>query len=90
VAHPVLADALGRSTVFHAAAQTAAEHVPAMRELGLRHFRVELLRASPDQTRGLLDLYARLLDGLIDPALTVRHLRAVSPGGVTAGTWAGQ
>jgi putative protease len=88
VAHPVLADGLGRNTVFHAAAQTAAEHVSAMRELGLRHFRVDLLRESPDQVRALLDLYARLLDGLVDSAMTVRQLRAVSPGGMTAGTWA--
>jgi U32 family peptidase len=61
--HPLLADAAGRNTVFNAAVQTAAELLPAMQQVGLRHFRVELLRESPAQARDLLDHYARLFAG---------------------------
>jgi len=53
-AHPLIPDVGCRNTVFHAAAQSAAEFVPRMKELGLRHFRVELLREDPAQTAELL------------------------------------
>ena len=85
-AHPVLSDSMGRSTVFNAAVQSAAEHLPQMKRVGLRHFRVELLRESPAQARDLLALYARLLaDDVGRPAL-LRRLRALCPAGVTRGT----
>jgi putative protease len=54
VAHPVLADGLGRSTVFHGEARSAAGLLPAMRAAGIRHFRVELLNESAAQTAALL------------------------------------
>ena len=47
--HPVKADVGCRNTVFNALAQTGAEYVPRMIELGVRHFRVEFLNETPDQ-----------------------------------------
>jgi putative protease len=46
---PVVADAGCRNTVFNAVPQSAAEYIGRTRELGLRRFRIELLRETPDQ-----------------------------------------
>ena len=43
VEHAVLADSQCRNTVFHAEAENLAEALPALRQRGVRHFRVELL-----------------------------------------------
>jgi putative protease len=51
VDHPVVTDGMGRSTVFHASAQSAAAVVPEMMRMGLRHFRMELLDESGAQAR---------------------------------------
>jgi putative protease len=84
--NPVVADAGCRNTVFNAFAQTAAEFVPRMLALGLRHFRVELLRETAEQVPPLLDRYARVLAGLEDGRTTWRHLRVLNQLGVTRGT----
>ena len=85
--HPVLADGLGRNTVFNAAVQSAADLVPVLRDAGVRHFRVELLRESAHQACELLDLYGRLLVESGEPGQLVRQLRALSRGGFTLGTY---
>jgi U32 family peptidase len=54
--------------------------------LGLRHFRVELLRESPSEATALLDRYARVLAGLDDGRSTWRQLRVLNQLGVTRGT----
>src|SRR5690606_34367931 len=63
---PLVADTGCRNTVFNSVAQSGAEYVPRMQALGLRHFRVELLRESADEVGPLLDRYARVLAGLDD------------------------
>jgi putative protease len=83
---PVLADTGCRNTVFNAVAQSAAEFLPRMRALGLRHFRVELLRETEAQVGPLLEQYARVLAGLDDGRGTWRHLQAINQLGVTRGT----
>jgi putative protease len=83
---PVVADTGCRNTVFNSVAQSAAEYLPRMRALGLRHFRIELLRESPDQVGPLLDRYARVIAGLEDGRLTWRRLQALNQLGVTRGT----
>jgi putative protease len=83
---PVVADAGCRNTVFNAVAQSAAEFVPRMQALGLRHFRVELLRETADQVGPLLDRYGRVLAGLEDGRSTWRQLQALNQLGVTRGT----
>jgi putative protease len=83
---PVVPDAGCRNTVFNAHAQSAAEYVGRMLALGLRHFRVELLRETAVQVGPLLERYARVLSGLDDGRGTWRQLRALNQLGVTCGT----
>ncbi len=83
---PVVVDAGCRNTVFNAVAQSAAEFLPRMRALGLRHFRIELLRETPEQVGPLLEQYGRVLAGLDDGRGTWRQLRVQNQLGVTRGT----
>jgi putative protease len=83
---PVLVDVGCRNTVYNAVAQSAAEFLPRMLALGLRHFRVELLRETPEQVGPLLEQYARVLAGLDDGRGTWRSLRVLNQLGVTRGT----
>ncbi len=85
-AHALVADVGCRNTVFNAAAQSAAEFLPRMKELGLRHFRVELLREIPEESKQLLDRYARVIAGMEDGRATWRQLRVLNQLGVTRGT----
>jgi putative protease len=84
--HPLLPDVGCRNTLFNATAQTAAEYVPEMKELGIRHFRVELLRESGAEAGALLERYSRVIAGLETPAQTLRTLRVLNQLGVTRGT----
>ncbi len=84
--HPLIPDVGCRNTVFNATAQSAAEFVPRMRALGLRYFRVELLRESPAEASALLDRYRRVLAGEDDGTATWRKLRVLNQLGVTRGT----
>jgi len=83
---PVLADAGCRNTVFNAVPQSAAEFLPRMQALGLRHFRVELLRERAADVAPLLENYARVLTGRDDGRRTWRHMRTLNQLGVTRGT----
>ena len=85
-AFPVAADAGCRNTVYNAVPQSAAEFLPRMRALGLRHFRVELLRETAEQVGPLLEAYGRVLVGQDDGRGVWRHLRALNQLGVTRGT----
>ncbi|MDY3561236.1 U32 family peptidase [Gemmata sp. JC673] len=83
---PVLPDTGCRNTVFNSAAQSAAEYVSRMRELGLARFRLDLLREAPAQVGPLLTRYARVVVGVDDGRETWRQLRALNQLGVTRGT----
>ena len=85
---PLLADTGCRNTVFNAVAQSAAEYLPRMLKLGLRHFRVELLREDRAATHDLLTRYRRLLDSLDDGKTAWRGLQVLNQLGVTRGTLA--
>jgi putative protease len=85
-AHPLVADVGCRNTVYNAAAQSAAEFIPRMRELGLQHFRVELLRETASEVGPLLDRYACVLNGSDDGRQTWRQLRVINQLGITRGT----
>jgi putative protease len=85
-AFPVVADVGCRNTVFNAVAQSAAEFIGRMKTLGVRHYRVELLRESGRDVPPLLDRYARVLAGIEDGRQTWRHLQALNQLGVTRGT----
>ncbi len=83
---PVVADTGCRNTVFNSVAQSAAEYVGRMRDLGLRTFRIDLLRENAEQAKQLLDRYARVVAGLDDGRATWRELRVLNQLGVTRGT----
>jgi putative protease len=83
---PVVVDAGCRNTVFNSVAQSAAEFLPRMRALGVRHFRVELLRERAAEVGPLLEQYARVLAGVDDGKGTWRRLQALNQLGVTRGT----
>src|SRR6185295_670026 len=59
VANPLIADVGCRNTVYNGVAQSAAEYVPKMLQLGITDFRVELLREDAAAATALLDRYAR-------------------------------
>ena len=88
-AFPLLADTGCRNTVFNAVPQSAAEYVPRMLAVGLRHFRLELLREDGPQTQALLTRYARVLAGLDDGKRAWQGLRILNQLGVTRGTLSG-
>jgi putative protease len=85
-AHPLVADVGCRNTVFSARAQSAAPYVPRLIEQGVRHFRVELLREDPDETRSLLESYARVIAGLERGPRVWRELQVLNQVGLTRGT----
>jgi len=83
--HPVKADAGCRNTVFNALAQTGAEYVSRMIELGVRHFRVEFLNETPEQVAQTIAQYRRLLRGEITGTQLWRELKLRNQLGVTRG-----
>jgi len=83
--HPVKADAGCRNTVFNALAQTGAEYVSRMLELGVRHFRVEFLNETPEQVAQTIAKYRRLLRGEITGPQLWRELKLMNQLGVTRG-----
>jgi putative protease len=83
---PVLPDTGCRNTVFNSVPQSAAEYIGRMRELGLRRFRVDLLRETPEQTQSVLNTYSRLIQGLDEGRETWRNLKVLNQLGVTRGT----
>ena len=85
---PLVADTGCRNTVFNSLPQSAAEYVPQMLALGVRHFRVELLREDPQQVHDLLDNYSRVLSGQQTGRVVFRQLNVLNQLGVTRGTLA--
>ena len=83
--HPVKADAGCRNTVFNALAQTGAEYVSRLRELGARHFRIEFLNESPAQVTRTIVKYRQLLGGEISGSQVWRELKLLNQLGVTRG-----
>jgi putative protease len=83
--HPVKADAGCRNTVFNAAAQTGAEYVSRLAELGVRHFRVEFVDEAPEVVVRTVRRYQDLLRGVISGADLWRELRLRHQLGVTRG-----
>lgn len=82
---PLKADAGCRNTVFNNRAQTGAEYVARLRELGARSFRVEFVTESPAEVTRTLTHYARLLRGEISGAELWRELKLLNQLGVTRG-----
>jgi len=83
--HPVKADLGCRNTVFNALAQTGAEYVSRMVELGLRYFRLEFLNETPEQVAQTIHRYKQLLLGEITGSQLWRELKLFNQLGVTRG-----
>ena len=83
---PVHPDTGCRNTVYNSVPQSAAEYIGRMIELGLRTFRIDLLREDAGQVGMLLSRYTRILSGDEDGRAVWRELRAVNQLGVTRGT----
>ena len=83
--HPVKADVGCRNTVFNARAQTGAEYVARITELGVRHFRVEFLNETPEQVTQTISKYRQLLRDEITGTQLWRDLKLFNQLGVTRG-----
>jgi putative protease len=84
--HPVEADVGCRNTVFHAAAQSAAQLIPRLQRAGVRRFRVELVRERAADVARVVGAYRALVDGARPPAEVWRSLRAEAGFGVVRGS----
>ncbi|MEN9468735.1 MAG: hypothetical protein RL630_468 [Verrucomicrobiota bacterium] len=85
--HPLRADVGCRNTLFHSTAQTGAAFFEKFHAAGLRHFRVELLEESPEETRQILAVYNDLIAHRRSGSELHRELHATSKVGVTTGTY---
>ena len=83
---PVLPDTGCRNTVFNSVAQSASEYIGRMKLLGLRRFRIDLLRETPEQVGPLLEQYRRVIAGDDDGRATWKQLKVLNQLGVTRGT----
>ena len=84
--HPLHADVGCRNTLHNASAQSSAEIVRSLVELGIRHFRVELVDDSVDQSRKTIAAYRQLLAGETTGQHVWQKLNATNRVGVTRGT----
>jgi len=85
VEHLLKADIGCRNTLFHALAQTGAEYVSRMIELGVRRFRIELVNETAEQAAQIIKRYRELLRGEITGTQLWRELKLVNQLGVTRG-----
>ena len=83
--HVLKADAGCRNTVFNALAQTGAEYVADLMQLGARKFRIEFVDETPAQVSTVIDRYRKLLAGQIPGEQLWRDLKLMSQLGVTRG-----
>ncbi|MBN8614573.1 MAG: U32 family peptidase [Deltaproteobacteria bacterium] len=84
--HPVEADVGCRNTVFHAHAQSAASQVPRAMGVGVRRFRVELVRETEVEVERIVRSYSALLRGESTPSELLRAVRAEGHYGVVRGS----
>ncbi|MCX6967397.1 MAG: U32 family peptidase, partial [Verrucomicrobia bacterium] len=85
--HPLRADVGCRNTLFNAIPQTGAQFYDELVAAGVRHFRVELLEESGEETGRILNAYQSLLGGKQNGAHLWNELQAQSQLGVTKGTY---
>ncbi|MEO8268819.1 MAG: DUF3656 domain-containing protein [Aureliella sp.] len=85
--HVLHADIGCRNTLYNSTAQSGAEAVEPLKQLGIGHFRVELLRDAPhEEVLGLVQMYRDLLDGKLAGDAVWQQLKAHNRVGVTRGT----
>lgn len=84
--HILKADAGCRNTVFNGIAQTGAESVKRLLEIGQKQFRIEFVNESAAQVITTIQRYQRLLQGTITGTQLWKELQLQSQLGVTRGT----
>ncbi len=82
---PLKADAGCRNTVYNNRAQTGADYVARLIELGARSFRVEFVNESAAEVTRTLTRYGQLMRGEITGAVLWRELKLINQLGVTRG-----
>jgi putative protease len=82
---PLKADAGCRNTVYNNRAQTGADYVARLLELGARSFRVEFINEGADEVRRTITRYQQLIRGEITGADVWRELKLLNQLGVTRG-----
>jgi putative protease len=87
--HPLVADVGCRNTLFNAIPQSSAEIVPLLVELGIGHFRIELLDEGASEVARTIGLYRELLAGDVTGKEVWKKLQAANRVGVTRGTLEG-
>lgn len=83
--HILQADAGCRNTVFNGTAQTGAEYVQRLLELGVRYFRIEFVNEAPEKVTQTIHQYRQLLQGEITGSQVWRELKLQNQLGVTRG-----
>jgi len=86
VEHVLQADVGCRNTLFNATAQSGAEVARQLAELGVRHFRLEMVDEDGPRVRKTIRLYQQLLAGQSSGKEVWRELQASNRVGVTRGT----
>jgi len=84
--HVLKADAGCRNTVFNSRAQTGAEHVARLVELGVSKFRIEFVSETADEVARTIGMYRALLRGEVTGAHLWRELKLQNQLGVTRGS----
>jgi len=82
---PLKADAGCRNTVYNNRAQTGADYVARLLELGARSFRVEFVNEGADEVVRTITRYQQLVRGEITGADVWRELKLLNQLGVTRG-----
>jgi U32 family peptidase len=85
-AHVLQADIGCRNTLYNGVAQTGAEYLVDLLDLGVRHFRLEFLREDGQKVKEVIDQYRRLLAGEISGVHLWQKLQLRNQLGVTRGT----
>ncbi|WP_416665799.1 U32 family peptidase [Egbenema bharatensis] len=83
--HILQADAGCRNTVFNGVAQTGAEYVHRLMELGVNQFRIEFVNETPEQVTQIIRRYQQLLRFEIKGSQLWRALKLQNQLGVTRG-----
>lgn len=83
--HILQADVGCRNTVFNGTAQTGAEYVQNLIELGVRHLRIEFVNETPEEVTQTIYRYQQLLRGEITGSQLWRELKLQNQLGVTRG-----
>jgi U32 family peptidase len=84
--HILKADVGCRNTLFNSTAQTGAEYVHQLINLGLKNLRIEFVNETPAEVTQTIRLYQEVLKGEITGSQLWRELKVQNQLGVTRGT----